>query len=155
MRFVALLILIATSGCTGHVKEFEVSEGVLKIYEAVLKVDASGQTQGYFMLNPADGKRVDYGPSQIYGKSCLDNSCHEYHLTSVVEIDPNYIDPMRISFKVDPVVYHWDRETGVETIIEDFDGRTIKCLKIKVLPGDIKWAGASDWYCNVKIETAP
>jgi hypothetical protein len=141
------LAMFSVAGC--HTRDT-----YIEIQDAILLVGPRSQTMGYITVDAVDAKRIAWGPNQVHLKTCIEeqsnNSCSEYIVGSVNRPSAPFARSNRIYFDYDP-----NGEINVTTGRQetDFDVRNIKCLKIKVLPGDFKPAGASDWRCNLRFET--
>ncbi len=126
----------------------------IEIQDATLLVGPRSQTMGFITVDAVDAKRIAWGPNQVRLKTCIEEQsidpCSEYIVGSVTRPSAPFARSNRVYFDYDP-----NGEINVITGQQetDFDVRKIKCVKVKVLPGDFKPAGASDWFCNLRFET--
>ncbi|MCZ8207695.1 MAG: hypothetical protein ACK5XZ_00650 [Hyphomonadaceae bacterium] len=140
------LAMFPVSGCyTGDTH--------IEIQGAAMLANPRGQTMGYLTVDAVDAKRIAWGPNQIRLRTCTEGQnispCFEYKVSSVVSPMAPFAQSNRFYFGYDP-----NGEINITTGRQetDFDVRKIKCIKIRVLPGDFKPAGESDWFCNLRFE---
>ena len=125
----------------------------IEIQDAAMLAGPRGQTMGYVAVDAVDAKRIAWGPNQVRLKTCIEEQsiypCSEYVVGSVNSPTAPFGLSNRIYFEYDP-----NGEINITTGRQetDFDVRKIKCIKIRVLPGDFKPAGESDWFCNLRFE---
>ena len=125
----------------------------IEIQDAAMLAGPRGQTMGYVAVDAVDAKRIAWGPNQVRLRTCSEgqnvSSCFEYKVSSVVSPIAPFAQSNRFYFRYDP-----NGEINITTGRQetDFDVRKIKCIKIRVLPGDFKPAGESDWFCNLRFE---
>ncbi|AMS30117.1 MAG TPA: hypothetical protein DIU09_05105 [Hyphomonadaceae bacterium] len=126
----------------------------IEIQDAAMLAGPRGQTMGYLTVDAVDAKRIAWGPNQIRLRTCTEGQnivpCSEYIVAFVVRPTAPYSYSNRIYFDYDP-----NGEVNITTGRQekDFDVRKIKCIKIRVLPGDFKPSGESGWFCNLRFET--
>lgn len=125
----------------------------IEIQDAAMLAGPTSQTMGYVAVDAVDAKRIAWGPNQVRLRTCSEgqnvSSCFEYKVSSVVSPVAPFAQSNRFYFGYDP-----NGEINITTGRQetDFDVRKIKCIKIRVLPGDFNPAGESDWFCNLRFE---